>query len=59
MNKTAKHFGVEGYKSIFDFWRGDITLVAEPPEFSGMKLPPDHYYVGPLIARQDFHSRQR
>ncbi len=54
INKTAKHFGVEGYKSIFDFWRGDVTLVAEPPEFSGMKLPPDHYYVGPLIARQDF-----
>jgi hypothetical protein len=54
VNKTAKHFGVEGYKSIFEFWRGDITLVAEPPEFSGMKLPPDHYYVGPLIARQDF-----
>lgn len=21
VNKTAKHFGVEGYKSIFDFWR--------------------------------------
>ncbi|MGB8913625.1 MAG: hypothetical protein WCC85_15215, partial [Candidatus Sulfotelmatobacter sp.] len=54
VNKTAKHFGVEGYKSIFAFWRGDITLVAEPPEFSGMKLPADHYYVGPLIARQDF-----
>jgi UDP:flavonoid glycosyltransferase YjiC (YdhE family) len=54
VNKTAKHFGVEGYKSIFEFWRGDITLVAEPPEFSGMKLPADHYYVGPLITRQDF-----
>lgn len=54
VNRAAKHFGVEGYKSIFDFWRGDITLVAEPPEFSGMKLPPDYYYVGPLIAREDF-----
>jgi UDP:flavonoid glycosyltransferase YjiC (YdhE family) len=54
VNRAARHFGVEGYKSIFDFWRGDITLVAEPPEFSGIELPPGYYYVGPLIAREDF-----
>jgi UDP:flavonoid glycosyltransferase YjiC (YdhE family) len=54
INKAARHFGVSGYESIFDFWRGDITLVAEPEEFTGIKLPPDHYYTGPLIARQDF-----
>ncbi len=54
VNRAARHFGVHEYDSIFDFWRGNITLVAEPDEFSGIKLPLDHYYTGPLIARQDF-----
>ena len=54
VNRTAKHFGVPGYDSIFEFWRGDITLVAEPPEFSGVKLPPNHYFIGPLIPQDEF-----
>ena len=54
VNRAAKHFGVPGYKSIFDYWRGDITLVAEPPGFSGAKLPPNHFFVGPLIPRRSF-----
>ncbi len=54
LNRTAKHFGVPGYASIFEFWRGDITLVAEPPEFSGVKLPPKHYFTGPLIPEDEF-----
>jgi UDP:flavonoid glycosyltransferase YjiC (YdhE family) len=54
VNHAAKHFGVPGYESIFDYWRGDITLVAEPPEFSGVKLPPDHFFIGPLIPQDEF-----
>jgi len=54
VNRAAKHFGVKGYSSIFEFWRGDITLVAEPPEFSGAKLPPEHYFIGPLIPQGEF-----
>ncbi len=54
VNRTAKHSGVPGYDSIFEFWRGDITLVAEPPEFSGAKLPPKHYFIGPLIPQDEF-----
>ncbi len=54
VNRTAKHFGVAGYGSIFEFWRGDITLVAEPAEFSGAKLPPKHYFTGPLIPQDEF-----
>ncbi len=54
VNRAAKHFGVPGYGSIFEFWRGDITLVAEPPEFSGVKLPPKHYFIGPLIPQDEF-----
>ena len=54
VNQAARHYGVREYPSIFDYWRGDITLVAEPAEFSGVELPTDYYYTGPLIARQDF-----
>ena len=54
VNHAAKHFGVPGYQSIFDYWRGDITLVAEPPEFSGVKLPPNHFFTGPLIPQEEF-----
>jgi UDP:flavonoid glycosyltransferase YjiC (YdhE family) len=54
VNRTAKHFGVAGFDSIFEFWRGDITLVAEPPEFTGVKLPHNHYFIGPLIPREEF-----
>ena len=54
VNRAARHFGVPGYDSIFEFWRGDITLVAEPPEFSGVKLPPKHTFIGPVIAQDEF-----
>jgi UDP:flavonoid glycosyltransferase YjiC (YdhE family) len=54
VNHAAKHFGVPGYNSIFDFWRGDITLVAEPAEFSGVKLPPNHFFIGPLVPQNEF-----
>ncbi len=54
INRAAKHFNVPGYKSIFEFWRGDITLVAEPPEFSGTTLPPSHFFTGPLIPQDEF-----
>ena len=52
-------FRREGYRSIFDYWRGDVAIVAEPAEFSGVTLPPDHYYTGPLIARRILPSRKK
>ena len=54
VNHAANHFGVPGYESIFDYWRGDITLVAEPAGFSGVKLPPNHFFTGPLIPQNEF-----
>lgn len=54
VNRTAKHFGARAFKSIFDYWRGDITLVAEPPGFSGAKLPPNHFFIGPLLPQDEF-----
>lgn len=58
VNRTAKHFGVAGYESIFEFWTGDITLVAEPPEFTGVRLPFNHYFIGPLIPHEEFPMPQ-
>jgi UDP:flavonoid glycosyltransferase YjiC (YdhE family) len=54
VNRAARHFGVPRYRSIFDYWRGYVTMVAEPREFTGIQLPAGYYYTGPLIARQDF-----
>ena len=55
MNRVAKRYGVAPISNMFDLWRGDETLLAEPPEFCrGMQLPPHHQYIGPLIAHEDF-----
>ena len=54
VNRAARHFCVPGYGSIFDFWRGDLTLVAEPPEFSGAVLPPGYRFTGALIPEDEF-----
>ena len=54
VNKAARHFGVREYKPVFNYFCGALTLVAEPPEFSGIKLPTNHFYIGPLIANQEF-----
>lgn len=54
INRTARKFAVPRYESIFEFWTGDITLVAEPEEFSGTELPPRHFYSGPLIPQDEF-----
>lgn len=54
VNRAAKYFGVPGYASIFEYWSGDITLVAEPPGFSNAMLPPNHFFTGPLVPQDEF-----
>jgi UDP-N-acetylglucosamine:LPS N-acetylglucosamine transferase len=54
LNKAAKHFGVPGFKTMFDYWRGDLNLVAEPDDFTGKPVPGNYRFVGPIVARQDF-----
>lgn len=54
VNRAARHYGIPGYSSIFEFWHGNLTLVAEPPEFSGAVLPPDYVFTGPLIPQEEF-----
>lgn len=50
-NAAARLFGARPFKGT-EFWEGDHTLLAEPPEFSGLKNLPAHYhFIGPLIAR--------
>jgi UDP:flavonoid glycosyltransferase YjiC (YdhE family) len=55
INRVARRYGVTPIADIFEFWYGDTTLLAEPAEFSDLaELPPNHHYIGPLIAREDY-----
>ncbi len=50
-NAAARLFGARPFKGT-EFWEGDHTLLAEPPDFSGLTSLPAHYhFIGPLIAR--------
>ena len=50
-NRIGKKYGLKNFRAC-SFFRGDYSLLAEPPEFAGLKeLPPECYYIGPLIAK--------
>ncbi len=50
-NAAAYLFGARPFRGT-EFWEGNHTLLAEPPEFSGLKNLPSHYhFIGPLVAR--------
>jgi UDP:flavonoid glycosyltransferase YjiC (YdhE family) len=50
-NATARLFGVKPFRGM-EFWEGDRTLLAEPPEFAGLPaLPAKFHYIGPVVAR--------
>ncbi len=52
-NQLLKQYGCKTYKNVFDFWKGDYNLLAEPPGFSPIaKLPSNYYFIGPLPAHQ-------
>jgi len=54
LNKAAVHYNVEEFKTIFEYWHGDLNLVAEPSDFTGANLPPDYRFIGPVIAQENF-----
>jgi UDP:flavonoid glycosyltransferase YjiC (YdhE family) len=54
LNKAADHYGVRRIRTIFDYYHGDLNLVAEPPDFTDTVLSDDYRYIGPVIAREDF-----
>jgi len=48
--EVARKHGLRGYRSLYDFFRGDLNLVADLPAFAPLSRPPDNFhYVGPLI----------
>jgi UDP:flavonoid glycosyltransferase YjiC (YdhE family) len=54
VNQAAKYFRVKRYKPVFSYFKGEITFVAEPPEFSGAILPDKYYFIDPLITKENF-----
>jgi UDP:flavonoid glycosyltransferase YjiC (YdhE family) len=54
LNVVARKHRVKEIKDLRDLWEGDYNLLAEPPDFSGLKeVPETYHYIGPLIANLD------
>ena len=50
-NAACNLFGAPPFRDT-EFWEGNYTLLAEPPEFAGLDhLPSRFRFIGPLIAR--------
>ncbi len=48
--KVARSRGINDLVSLYDFLRGDLTLIADLPEFCPLqKLPKDFRFIGPVI----------
>jgi UDP:flavonoid glycosyltransferase YjiC (YdhE family) len=54
VNNAAKYFKVKPYKPLLSFFKGETTLVAEPAEFTGTQLQGECYFIGPLLANENF-----
>lgn len=55
-NEARAHFGLKPIYNITDLVRGDITLLPDLPEMSGLpekELSPGYYYTGPIFAKMD------
>ncbi len=53
-NRVAKKFGAPPAHSLMDIIRGDLNLLTDLPELTGLPadaLPDDYCYVGPIFAR--------
>jgi MGT family glycosyltransferase len=47
---VAQQYKLKELGSLYDFITGDLTLIADLPEFSSLEnLPPNFRYIGPLI----------
>jgi len=47
---VAKKYGIKDLVSLYDFLKGDLTLIADLQQFCPLeKLPSSHHYIGPLI----------
>lgn len=52
-NKVAKKYNVPLFKRMEDVWIGDYNLLAEPEGFSGVSIPTNYHFIGPLITQLD------
>ncbi|MCA9973496.1 MAG: hypothetical protein KC425_24930 [Anaerolineales bacterium] len=53
-NQAAAHFGLPPFRRLVDLFAGDVNLITNVPELTGLPaLPPDWHYVGPIYARLD------
>ncbi len=55
-NEARKHFGLKPIYNIVDLVRGDITLLPDMQELSGLPekdLTPGYYYTGPIFSQMD------
>lgn len=55
-NKARQHFGLKPIYNIVDLVKGDLTLLPDLPELSGLpteKLTRGYHYTGPIFAMMD------
>lgn len=55
-NEARKHFGLRPIYNITQLVKGDITLLPDMPELSGLPekdLTPGYYYTGPIFSMLD------
>jgi UDP:flavonoid glycosyltransferase YjiC (YdhE family) len=51
-NRILREHGKKPFDDVFDFWQDRGTFLLEPPEFANLPaVPPNHHYIGPLVAR--------
>jgi UDP:flavonoid glycosyltransferase YjiC (YdhE family) len=54
MQKAAKHFGAAPFERLLDLMEGDLNLVTDIPELTGVPTLPENWeYVGPIFAKLD------
>jgi MGT family glycosyltransferase len=55
---VARQHGLSNLQSLYDFLTGDLTLIADLPEFCPLEhLPKNFRYIGPLIWEGSTDSR--
>lgn len=55
-NEARAHFGLKPIYNITDLVRGDVTLLPDLPELSGLpedELTPGYYYTAPVFSKFD------
>ncbi len=47
---VAEQYGIRNLESIYDFLAGDLTLIADMPQYCPLEnLPKNYRYIGPLV----------